>query len=87
MLFGSEKYSEQLSIAVGVELPAGVWHTVVSLIDKSILFEVKSEPFDPSFAKEFATWAPEEDSDQALPYLNALKRECFAQLPADFCQQ
>lgn len=38
-------------------------------------------------AKEFATWAPEEGGDQALSYLNALKRECFAQLPADFCQE
>jgi len=28
-LFGSEKYSQKFSIASGVSLPAGVWHTVV----------------------------------------------------------
>jgi cupin fold WbuC family metalloprotein len=40
-LFGSEKYSEEFSIAAGVELPAGAWHTVVPLLGDSALFEVK----------------------------------------------
>lgn len=74
-LFGSEKYSEQFSIAAGVELPAGVWHTVVALVDKSILFEVKSGPFDPSVAKEFAPWAPQEGEIKANEYFQGLK-EC-----------
>ena len=43
-LFGSEKYSEKLSIPSGLELTSGVWHTVVSLADNSILFEVKKRP-------------------------------------------
>lgn len=73
-LFGSEKYSQQLSIASGVELAAGVWHTVVSLVENSILFEVKSGPFDPALAKEFAPWAPEEDSEYAQGYLYALRQ-------------
>ena len=79
-LFGSEKYSEQLSIAAGVELPSGVWHTVVSLVDKSILFEVKSGPFDPSLAKELAPWAPEEGGEDASQYLEALKQQCASEL-------
>jgi cupin fold WbuC family metalloprotein len=87
VLFGSEKYSEQFSIAAGVELSAGVWHTVVALVDQAVLFEVKNGPFNPVVAKEFATWAPEEGGNQARSYLNVLKRECFAQLPADFCQE
>jgi cupin fold WbuC family metalloprotein len=87
VLFGSEKYSEQFSIAAGVELPIGVWHTVVALVDQAVLFEVKNGPFNPVVAKEFATWALEEGSDRARSYLNALKRECFARLPADFCQE
>jgi cupin fold WbuC family metalloprotein len=71
-LFGSEKYSQQLSIASGIELPAGVWHTVVSLVDESILFEVKSGPFDPSVAKEFAPWAPEEGALESKEYAEQL---------------
>ena len=80
ILFGSEKYSEKLSIASGLELPPGVWHTVISLADQSILFEVKAGPFDPNLAKEYALWAPEEGSVDAQGYLNTLKQECLDQL-------
>ena len=86
-LFGSEKYSEKLSIASGVELLVGVWHTVVAMVDQAVLFVVKSGPFNPVVAKEFTTLAREEGGNQALSYVNAIKRECFAQLPADFCQE
>lgn len=76
-LFGGEKHSESLSIASGVELPAGLWHTIVSLVDESILFEVKSGPFDPSLAKEFASWSPEEGAVDSNNYLKHLKTKCF----------
>lgn len=72
-LFGSEKYSLTSSIAFGLELPAEVWHTVIPLVDQSILFEVKSGPFDPGAAKELAPWAPEEGSQEALTYFRQLK--------------
>jgi cupin fold WbuC family metalloprotein len=81
ILFGSEKYSEKLSIPSGLELPASVWHTVVSLVDDSILFEVKSGPFNPGLAKELATWAPEEGNDSASQYLEVLKQKCLSELP------
>jgi uncharacterized protein YfaS (alpha-2-macroglobulin family) len=42
IIFSSEKYSETLSIPTGLDLPAGTWHTEVSLVDDSILFEVKN---------------------------------------------
>ena len=74
-LFGSEKYSEKLSIAAGLEFPAGVWHTVISLEDYSILFEVKSGPFDPSLAKEMAPWAPEEGTQYANNFFEKIKQE------------
>ena len=80
-LFGSEKYSEKFLIASGLELPAGAWHTVVALVDDSILFEVKSGPFDPSLAKEFAPWAPDENDKSALQYLDDLKLKCLDVLP------
>ncbi len=74
-LFGSEKYSESLSIASGLEIFAGTWHTVVALLEGSILFEVKSGPFDPASAKEFAPWAPEEGSDDSTEYLFSLRQK------------
>jgi cupin fold WbuC family metalloprotein len=74
-LFGSEKYSELLSIASGLEISAGIWHTVVSLLDESILFEVKSGPFDSASSKEFAPWAPEEESNDSIEYLFSLRQK------------
>ena len=79
-LFGSEKYSEKLRLPSGLELSADTWHTIVSLVDKSILFEVKSGPFDASLAKEFAPWAPEEGSENASSYFEALKQICLDEL-------
>ena len=78
--FGSEKYSEKFSIACGLELPAGVWHTVISLVDRSILFEVKSGPFEPSLAKEFAPWAPEEGTQHAKDYFEKIKRDALSSM-------
>lgn len=79
-LFGSEKYSEKYSIPSGVELPACAWHTVVALADNSILFEVKSGPFDPTLAKEFAPWSPGEGCAAAIEYLETLKQKCLNEL-------
>ena len=74
-LFGGEKYSESFSIASGLEISAGTWHTVVALLDESILFEAKSGPFDPASAKEFAPWAPEEESNDSTEYLFSLRQK------------
>jgi cupin fold WbuC family metalloprotein len=49
------------------------WHTVICLQKNGILFEVKNGPFDPLAAKEFANWAPEENSIAAVQYLAHLK--------------
>ncbi|HEY8608906.1 MAG TPA: WbuC family cupin fold metalloprotein [Noviherbaspirillum sp.] len=65
---------------VGVELPPGAWHTVLADTPDAILFEVKAGPFDPSQAKELASWAPEEGSDGAAPYLSDLKRRVAQRL-------
>jgi cupin fold WbuC family metalloprotein len=78
--FGSEKYSENLSIGCGLELPAGVWHTVVSLVGGSILFEVKSGPFKPGLAKEFAPWAPEEGTRDANDFFEKIRQEVLSSM-------
>lgn len=69
--FGSEKHLE--IDGVGVEVPSSVWHTVIALVDGSVLFEVKEGPFDPMRAKEFALWAPVEGSPDVLAYLSKLR--------------
>jgi cupin fold WbuC family metalloprotein len=71
--FGVQTTEAQQAIGVGVNLPAGVWHTVIAEVPGSILFEVKSGPFNPEQAKEYAAWAPEEDAPEAAEYLMELK--------------
>lgn len=70
--FGSEFFDAQ-SCSVGVELAPGEWHTVVALVPGSVLFEVKTGPFDPNAAKEFAPWSPVEGSRDAADYLAYLR--------------
>ncbi len=50
----------------GVDLPVGVWHTVVAISDRVVCFEVKPGPWEPSNDKAFASWAPAE-GDAAVP--------------------
>ena len=71
--FGAQTAEAQLKISVGVNVPVGVWHTVIAEKAGSILFEVKSGPFNPEQAKELAAWAPAECSPNANEYLMRLK--------------
>lgn len=72
--FGTEKFVDEAeAIAIGVELSAGTWHTVLALTDEAILLELKAGPFDPGAAKEPAPWAPEEGSAEAVAYLRRLQ--------------
>ncbi len=68
--FGSEKHGHDT--AVGVEVLANTWHTVIALEAGSLLLEVKAGPFDPNQPKDLAPWAPQEGSPMALDYLSQL---------------
>lgn len=71
--FESESYVKNVS-NYGVNISPNIWHTVIALTPDSVLFEVKSGPFDPLKAKEFASWAPAEDSPEAIFYLANLRK-------------
>ena len=63
---------------MGVEVAPNVWHTVIALVGGSVLFEFKEGPFKIGAAKETASWAPSEESSEALQYLNQI-RQCVMQ--------
>ena len=50
---------------LGVEMPAGVWHTFVALEPGSVFFETKAGPYVPLKPEEMAPWAPAEGSPEA----------------------
>lgn len=45
---------------IGVDMPPGVWHTMIVLSDTAVCFEVKPGPYSMASDKEFAPWAPRE---------------------------
>jgi hypothetical protein len=63
----------------GVDLPCGVWHTVVSLEEGSVFYETKPGPYQPIQQMDLAPWAPEEGSLRAGDYLDQLKKMIGAQ--------
>jgi len=57
-----------------VEIPPKTWHTLFSLEENSVMYEVKDGPYNANTDKQFADWAPEEGSDKADGYLEELKK-------------
>lgn len=76
--FGSERHDRGL--AIGAEVPATTWHTVIALQPGCILLEVKEGPFDPNQPKDLAFWAPEEGSSDAPTYLEQIIQKTVSEL-------
>jgi len=57
---------------IGVDVEAGAWHTVATLTDTAVCYEVKPGPWEPASDKDFASWAPREGDPGAKAYLEHL---------------
>lgn len=60
--------------AIGVDIPHGTFHTVVSLANGTLFLESKAGPYRPLTEAEQAGWAPVEDTPAADGYLAQLKK-------------
>jgi cupin fold WbuC family metalloprotein len=56
----------------GVDVAAGVWHTIVVLSETAVCYEVKPGPYVMATDKEFAPWAPKEGDPGCSAYLEEL---------------
>ena len=56
----------------GIDIPPGVWHTILARTARAVCFEVKPGPWVAANDKEFATWAPAENDPEAAAYGRAL---------------
>ena len=56
----------------GVDIPPGVWHTILARTPRVVCFEVKAGPWIPASDKEFATWSPAENDPEAAAYSRSL---------------
>ena len=59
---------------VGVNIPHGMYHTLVALEPGSVFFEAKAGPYAPLTPREKASWSPAEGEPRASSYLADLKR-------------
>lgn len=55
------------------EIPLRAWHSFIILSKEAVLFEIIMGRYDPKTHKEFAPWAPEENSEESEEYLEKLK--------------
>lgn len=60
---------------LGIDLEAGVWHTLVVLSPTAVIFEVKPGPYVPATDKDFAPWAPREGDPGVTEYLSVLEAQ------------
>ena len=57
---------------LAIDLPAGEWHSIIVLEPGSLFFETKPGPYVAMSDKDFAPWAPEENSPEVGSYLSVL---------------
>ena len=61
--------------AIGVDLPPGVWHTLIPLESETVFYETKPGPFIPIPEGDMAPWAPPEGGAEANNYLTCLQNK------------
>jgi cupin fold WbuC family metalloprotein len=57
---------------LGVDITAGVYHSIAALEPDTIVYEVKAGPYNPVDDKDFAPWSPAETDPSASTYLKEL---------------
>jgi cupin fold WbuC family metalloprotein len=70
----SDPPSIHTDFAVGVDIPHGVWHTVIALESDTLFLEAKAGPYLPLTTEEKAPWAPAEGASEAAAYFGRLSR-------------
>jgi len=70
----------------GVEFAPRVWHTIISLAPGTVVYEVKPGPYAPIDDKNFAPWAPPEDSAESAAYLASMLKALGHERQEDLSQ-
>ena len=56
-----------------IDFEPGLWHGMIVKHADTVIFEIKIGPYNPDTDKEFASWAPEEDSPDVFAYLARIR--------------
>jgi cupin fold WbuC family metalloprotein len=63
-----------------VDIPPGHWHSLVALEPGTVVMEAKDGPYVPSTDKDFAVWAPRENSRDASAWLERTRSWILGQI-------
>lgn len=69
---------------IGIDIPGGVLHTILSLQTGTVFYEVKPGPYTPASDKCFPDWAPLENSPDVKSYYQKLKNTVMEFYPDAF---
>lgn len=74
LIFEANKITEKIVISAAgpnyaVEIPSNAWHSIVCLQANTVLFEIKKGPYLPTSDKDFAAWAPDEETPGAVEFV------------------
>ena len=59
----------------GVDIPAGVWHSMIVNKSGTVIYEAKAGPFAPLLSEDFASWSPDpEDEEQIRNFFEKYSR-------------
>lgn len=58
----------------GAEIRPNTWHSVIALENDSVFFELKQGPYIALSDKDFASWAPEENTADVKPYIQWMRQ-------------
>ncbi|MBO5225394.1 MAG: WbuC family cupin fold metalloprotein [Parabacteroides sp.] len=57
----------------GIEIEAGIWHSLLVLDSGTVIYEIKEGPFAPLRPENFAPWSPTQDNTEEVKrYINKL---------------
>ncbi len=57
----------------GIEIPAGIWHSIVVLEPNTVIYEIKQGPYAPISPDNIAPWAPNANDKEAVEaYINKM---------------
>jgi cupin fold WbuC family metalloprotein len=59
-----------------VDLAQGPWHTLLPLVDDTVVLEIKRGPYDAKTDKEFAAWSPMEGTAEAAEWVKIMTKPC-----------
>jgi cupin fold WbuC family metalloprotein len=63
---------EANSTSVGIDIVGSIFHTLITIKPDTVIFEVKSGPFEKVDERDFAEWSPQEGTKEAGIYWDEL---------------